>query len=61
MSFLERFDPLSRYRYRKTHPVELLEMVGPIVVGAGHHVRPEPRPCELPHCPVLLVEAAVIH
>ena len=61
VSLFERFDPFPGHQYRHPRPVELREMVGPVVVGASHHVRPEPPPCELLHRLVLVVEAIVIY
>ena len=37
------------------------EMVGAVVVGACHNVRPEPPPRKLPHRLVLVVEVVVIN
>ena len=61
MPLFERFDPFPGHRYCHPHPVKLCEMVGPVVVGACHHIRPEPPPCELPHRLVLVVEVVVIY
>ena len=60
VSLLESLDPLPGYWNRHPRPIELSKMVGPVVVGACHHIRPEPRPREFPHCLVLVVEAIVI-
>ena len=60
MLLLECFDSLSGHRHNYPRSVELREMVGAVVVGACHRLRPVPPSRKLPHCLVLVFEAAVI-
>ena len=60
VTLLERFDPLPSHPHRHSRAVELRQVLCSVVVIALYHVRPEPPSCELPCCPVLVVEAVVV-